>query len=199
MSTPQGTIVNCLNDLIAALGLQDLDALRKAIELYPEEGEGFLDLRDEPRVLIVGVGAHGTGLEYPFAVEEVWTTLDDLDAEYYEELANDPHQELRDEIEPRIRDAWDSGGVGTFTTESGYVQWAKYTAGLQIECVSNAFLGDDDRLGFVQRRLLANLGFTSPQPPSWPNYFRRFTDESEIGDAATILVRVITDVLNQPD
>lgn len=113
-------------------------------------------------------------------------------------ITGDPSERweaLRDQLFPRLQDAWDNGGTGEFTARSGHAQWAKFDAGLQIECVSNAFLAEPDQLSFVQRRRLAELGFNNPEPPSWPNYFRRFTEEVELREAAGDLASVILDVL----
>ncbi|MDP9182755.1 MAG: hypothetical protein M3P04_08290, partial [Actinomycetota bacterium] len=98
----------------------------------------------------------------------------------------------------RMETAWEEGGVGTHNAGDGYVQWAMYEPGLQIECVSNAFLETDQRLGFVERRALVELGF-APPIEDWPNYYRRFEDRSELPVAAHVLAAVVFDVLGESE
>lgn len=102
---------------------------------------------------------------------------------------------LRRQLLERLHEAWDTDGVGTLDVGRHYVQWAKYTGGLQVECVSNAFLEGDERLGFVQRRRLDVLGFHRPQA-EWPNHYARFESESDLPAAADLLVRAIEEVLD---
>jgi hypothetical protein len=75
----------CLNDVLRLVGVADIEGLRSAVALYLDEVDAWLDLRDEPTTLIVCVGQSGTGLEYPFAIQELWATLDELEAEYFTE------------------------------------------------------------------------------------------------------------------
>lgn len=102
---------------------------------------------------------------------------------------------LRAQILSRMLEAWETAGVGVLDVGAHYVQWAKHDAGLQVECVSNAFLEGDERLGFVQRRRLAELGFSAPER-EWPNYFRRFESETDLDQAADLVVRVVEEVLD---
>ena len=95
---------------------------------------------------------------------------------------------------PQLQRAWDTMGVGIYDVADGYVQWARFAGGLQIECVSNRFL-EGTQLRFTERRALELLGFRRPEPPDWPNYFRRFEDEGELPVAAHALARVVIDVL----
>ena len=102
---------------------------------------------------------------------------------------------LREQLLARLREAWDDHGVGTLDVGEHYVQWAMYPEGLQLECVSNAFLQGDERMGFVQRRKLVELGFRRPDAEV-PNHYRRFETEAELPAAADVLVQIIEEVLD---
>lgn len=99
-----------------------------------------------------------------------------------------------------LENAWRSDGTGTYDAPMGYLQWAKFPEGIQIECVSNAFLESDDQLSFSQRRTLALCGWASPDAEV-PNYYRRFEEFEELGAAALALAEVVRRVLSdgEPD
>src|SRR4051812_6981100 len=59
----------------------------------------------------------------------------------------DRRAELRAALLPRLQQAWDAEGVGSYRVGDAYVQWARFEPGLQIECVSNVFLEGSAELG----------------------------------------------------
>lgn len=103
-------------------------------------------------------------------------------------------QGLVDDTRARMRHAWRTGGSGTLQVGPHYVQWAKFDAGLQVECVSNAFLAPEDRLSAEQEDALRSLWFREPEC-RWPNHFRRFRRKRDLFDAAVVLARVVDEVL----
>jgi hypothetical protein len=89
----------------------------------------------------------------------------------------------------------DSGGL-EWEDEPGYVQWAGWPEGVQIEISGEEFLGRE--WTEAVRRRLAELGFSPPQD-ELPNYYRRFTSPSELPVAADVLVTCLFELLtSQP-
>lgn len=102
---------------------------------------------------------------------------------------------LRSDLLERMLQAWATDGSGVLDVGLHYVQWAKFPEGLQVECISNNFVEGDHRLGFIQRRKLDLLGLHRPDAEV-PNYYRRFTHEEALPEAADLLVRVVEEVLD---
>jgi hypothetical protein len=88
----------------------------------------------------------------------------------------------------------DSGGLG-WEDEPGYVQWAGWPDGVQIECSGEEFLGRAYSLD--ERRRLAELGFAPPEQ-GLPNYWRRFESPTELTVAADVLVTCLFEILTPP-
>jgi hypothetical protein len=88
----------------------------------------------------------------------------------------------------------DSGGL-EWEDEPGYVQWAGWPEGVQIEISGEQFLG---RAWTEQeRRRLVELGFAPPQD-DLPDHWRRFTSPSELPVAADVLVTCLFEILTPP-
>ena len=95
---------------------------------------------------------------------------------------------------PSLQEAWDTGSGGVLDAPgAGYVQWAKWPEGLQIEC--SATDDEGEPRSFLQRRLLQKLGFVPPDGDH-PNFLRRYYSRDDLGDAAQALTRVMLGALN---
>jgi hypothetical protein len=88
----------------------------------------------------------------------------------------------------------DSGGL-EWEDEPGYVQWAGWPEGVQIEISGEEYLGRD--YTEQEHRRLVELGFSPPQD-DLPNYYRRFISLSELPVAAEVLVTCLFELLIPP-
>ena len=93
---------------------------------------------------------------------------------------------------------WDNSQPGSRELGAGrYVQWARWPEGVQIECS-----GDDSweqgSMSFLQRRVLAKLGFNPPDGEC-PNHYLRLTDRDDAAFGADALRRCLEEVLREPD
>lgn len=89
---------------------------------------------------------------------------------------------------------WSDGASGSHEVAPGrYVQWARWREGVQVECSSDEFW-EGGELSFLQRRILAKLGFTPPGE-ALPNYWMRVTGRDDLDSAAQALVRCVREVL----
>jgi hypothetical protein len=88
---------------------------------------------------------------------------------------------------PLMKEAWDTDGVGTFDIDGGgYVQWGKWPEGMQTECNAGAVGAEPT---FLQRRMIAELGFTMAEDSGHPNPLRRFASADQLPAEAEILAR----------
>jgi hypothetical protein len=89
---------------------------------------------------------------------------------------------------------WSDGASGSHEVAPGrYVQWARWPEGVQVECSSDDFWQDGE-LTFLQRRVLAKLGFTPPEA-ALPHYWMRAAARDDLDAAAQALVRCVREVL----
>ena len=102
---------------------------------------------------------------------------------------------LRNELLPRLKAAWDTDSTGSLRVgDHGYIQWGKWPEGMQIECSSGRYAECDLNLSFVQRRMLGGLDMLPPSEEC-PNYYRRYDERSQLGEAAGVLAQIATNVL----
>jgi hypothetical protein len=97
-----------------------------------------------------------------------------------------------------LYEVWDTASSSTWDVEgAGYVQWAKWPEGLQIECSSDENRpADVAPFTFAQRRQLALLGFNPPS--DCPNFYARYLAREDLIEAAEVLEQVILEVLTEP-
>lgn len=85
-----GSVVYGLADLVSALEAQNRRGVEEAVDEYIEL-DARIDWADveETTGITVVVGGRGTTLEYPFAMHELWQTLDELEDEVTADLENE--------------------------------------------------------------------------------------------------------------
>lgn len=84
--------------------------------------------------------------------------------------------------------------IGTIDLDDGaYLQWIGYAERIVLECSSNAFLTEDNRLDEQQERTLLRAGFQPPDDRE-PNFWISVEERSQLGRAAFSLVAVLTAV-----
>ena len=102
------------------------------------------------------------------------------------------------ELRHVLEACWDNDQPGSREVGAGrYVQWARWPEGVQIEC-SGDDTWEQGSLSFLQRRVLAKMGF-SPPDGQCPNYYLRLTDRTDTAFGAEALKRCIEEVLQEPD
>lgn len=90
-------------------------------------------------------------------------------------------------------DMHDSGSLN-WHDEPGYVQWAGWPDGIQIECSSEAFHGRS--YSEAEQLVLADAGFQAPTATE-PNFWQRIDRLDDLPNAALALMRCMYEVLNR--
>jgi hypothetical protein len=146
------------------------EAIRGDALLVLDSGDGEYERSLPPEIISILIEADSAPSPRP---SDDLTTMD-WDALY---------SRLLHEL-PRALQELSVGGVDL--PGSRYVQWAGFPEGLHIEVVGNAFL--EEPLSFPERRALQMQQWQVPEPPEWPNFFRRFEHPIAIAEVAATLV-----------